>query len=274
MSGPAAQGLGRIRALLDRHGVRPRRALGQNFLADPNVVDRIVRTAAIDDGARVVEVGTGTGSLTIALAATGAAVVTYEVDERLRGLLDAVLGGFTNVDLRFADALSVDLESDLGGGEWVMVANLPYNVGTPVLVEALRSAPRISRFVVMLQKEVADRLVAVPGSKEYGLPTVSVALRAVVKRAFNVGPQVFLPRPEVESSVIVVERASVDALADAAEAMAAAAFNQRRKMLRRSLVGTVVDPVRVIEGAGLDPEARAEDLSADDYIRLAAAVGR
>jgi 16S rRNA (adenine1518-N6/adenine1519-N6)-dimethyltransferase len=295
-----------IKQLLERHGLRPRKHLGQHFLADANVVEKIVRLAAVSDGDRVVEVGVGTGTLTRGLAASGATVVGYEVDRGLEPLLAEALEDVPGVDIRFEDALEVDLgkalgrgpwtmvanlpynvgtpllleslrkEVDLGKalgrGPWTMVANLPYNVGTPLLLESLRNVPTLTRFVVMLQKEVADRLVAEPGSPSYGLPSVSLALRAEAKRAFVVPPQVFVPRPDVDSAVIIVERVAAHPLADRADVLAAAAFNQRRKMLRRSLIPVVVNPVPVLEQAGIDPEARAEALSAEDYLRLAEAV--
>lgn len=261
-----------IKQLLERHGLRPRKHLGQHFLADANVVEKIVRLAAVSDGDRVVEVGVGTGTLTRGLAASGATVVGYEVDRGLEPLLEEALADVPGVDIRFEDALEVDLGKALGRGPWTMVANLPYNVGTPLLLESLRNVPTLTRFVVMLQKEVADRLVAQPGSSSYGLPSVSLALRAEARRAFVVPPQVFVPRPDVDSAVIVVERVVAHPLADRADVLAAAAFNQRRKMLRRSLIPVVVNPIPVLEEAGIDPEARAEELSSDDYLRLAAAV--
>lgn len=267
-----AQGRSEILELLDRHGLRPRKHLGQNFLADPNIVERIVRVAGVGSGDRVVEIGVGTGTLTRALAAACAEVVGYEIDEALRPLLDESLAGLAKVEVRFEDAMRVDMKAALGEGPWTMIANLPYNVGTPLLIETLRAVPTVEKFVVMLQREVADRLVASPGSSAYGLPTVSVALRATVKRAFSVAPQVFVPRPDVDSAVIVIERVSVPRLADAADSLAATAFNQRRKMLRRSLSTVLADPVAVLLEAGIKPEARAGDLSAGDYLRLAGVV--
>jgi 16S rRNA (adenine1518-N6/adenine1519-N6)-dimethyltransferase len=266
------QGRAEIAGLLERHGLHPRKHLGQHFLADPNVVERIVRLAGVGPGDCVLEIGVGTGTLTKGLAAAGATVLGYEVDRKLEPLLAEALHGVANVEIRFEDALAADLESALGDARWTMVANLPYNVGTPLLIEVLRSVPVVERFVVMLQKEVADRLVAVPGSSAYGIPSVSIALRAEAKTAFTVSPQVFVPRPDVDSAVIVIERTEASPLADRADALAAVAFNQRRKMLRRSLSATLTEPSSQLRLAGIDPEARAEQLSADDYLRLAAAV--
>lgn len=266
-----AQGRGEIRRLLTAHGLRPRKRLGQHFLADPNVVDRIVRTAAVGPDHQVVEIGAGTGTLTRALAATGARVVAYEIDEGLRPILEDVLDG-ADVELRFGDAVRVDLEKELGPGEWTMVANLPYGVGTTLLLDALQQAPRIVRFVVMVQREVAERLAAAPGSKTYGLATVVAALHGTVDYAFTVAPTVFVPPPEVESAVIVVERIEADAGAAEACRIAAAAFNQRRKMVRRSLQSVFEEPIAVLDAAGIDPTVRAEDLSPADYLKLAGAM--
>ena len=268
----AAQGRREISELLERHGLWPRKRLGQHFLADPNLVERIVREAGVGRGDRVVEIGAGTGTLTLALAATGATVVAYEIDESFRTLLDDTLAE-TGVDLRFSDALDVDFATDLGGAPWTMVANLPYNVGTPLLLDLLRSASNIERFVVMLQREVADRLAATPGTSAYGLPSVSASLRSVVRRAFTVPAQVFVPVPEVGSAVLTLDRITPPRHADRAEHIAGIAFNQRRKMLRRSLATAVPDTAATLEAAGIDPTARAGELGVEGWLALAAAVG-
>jgi len=252
--------------LLERHDLRPRKALGQHFLIDPNTTRRIVDAAGVGPGDRVVEVGAGVGTLTRALAATGARVVAYEVDERLRPLLTETLHGL-DVDVRFTDAARRGL--DLDGGPWTMVANLPYNVGTPLLLDLLTGTPLITRFVVMLQREAVERLAAGPGSKTYGLPSVVARLHGTVSVAFRVPATVFLPRPDVESAVVVIDRTDPHPLAAEAIALAAAGFGQRRKMLRRSLAGVVADAAGALEAAGIDPTARAEDLGVDAFVRLA-----
>jgi 16S rRNA (adenine1518-N6/adenine1519-N6)-dimethyltransferase len=266
-----AQSRVEIVALLDRHGLRPRKRLGQHFLADPNIVERIVRLAEVTAADHVLEVGAGTGTLTRALAATGASVVAYEVDDLLRPVLEETLAG-CDVDLRFEDVTRADLAAQLPDGLWTLVANLPYNVGTPLVLDLLRSAPRITRFVVMVQSEVGERLAATPGSKSYGLPSVVAQLHAEVRAGFRVPPQVFVPAPDVDSLVVVLKRRPVPPRTEAAIELAAAAFNQRRKMLRRSLVAVVVDPETVLESAGIDPTVRAEELAPGDYLRLAEAV--
>jgi 16S rRNA (adenine1518-N6/adenine1519-N6)-dimethyltransferase len=266
-----AQTRSEIAGLLSRHGLSPSRRLGQHFLADANITRKIVGLAGeLGPGSQVVEVGAGTGTLTRALGATGAHVVAYEIDSGLFPVLEEVTAGL-DVELRFLDAADADLAADLGAGEWVMVANLPYNVGTPLLLEALRHAPRVSRFVVMVQREVAERLVAAPGSKAYGLPSVIVGLHARGNLALRVPPQVFYPPPNVESAVVVMDRVPVAEGADRAAEIAAAGFQQRRKMLRRSLDSVFDDPTAALIAAGVDPTARAEDLSPAAYLELARA---
>ncbi len=262
------QGRAEIRQLLESHGHRPNKVYGQNFLTDPNLVRRIVEVANVT-GRDVVEIGAGTGTLTLALADVARRVVAYEVDLGLVPVLTETLGSVSNVDVRFADAVDVDLGADLVGGSWVLVANLPYNVGTGIILDALRSTPTIDRIVVTVQAEVAQRLTAQPGSKIYGLPSVVVALHATASIAFTVPPHVFEPQPKVDSSVVVIDRIEPPPHAERAIAIAAVAFGQRRKMLRRSLASVFDDPSTVISSAGIDPASRPEQLSAMDYVALA-----
>ncbi len=266
------QGRGEIKALLERHQIRPSRNLGQNFLGDPNIVERIVRTTGVAAGDRVIEVGAGTGTLTRALADTGATVVAYEVDDRLRPVLEEVLEG-TDVELRIDDVTRIDLSQQLGAGPWILVANLPYNVGTPLVLDVLRNVPAVNRLVVMVQREVADRFVAAPGSKVYGIPSVVVGLHAEARLAFTVPPGVFYPVPKVDSAVVVLERVAAPEFADPAVELATAAFQQRRKMLRRSLAEVMDDPVQALAAAGIAETTRPEELEPADFVRLAA-VGR
>lgn len=258
-----------IVGLLERHGLLPRKAYGQHFLADPNLIDKVVALAEVGPGDRVVEVGAGTGALTVALAEAGTQVVAYEVDERLRPVLAETVGHH-DVDLRFADAMAVDFGADLLGAPWTLVANLPYNVGTPLVLDLLLTVPKIETMVVMVQKEVADRIAARPGTPEYGLPSVVVGLTAAVVERFPVPPQVFVPSPQVASAVMRVERRAPPPLLAPAVAIARTAFGQRRKMLRRSLA-EVVDPERFAQ-AGIDPTSRPEELEPEAFVHLAAAV--
>ncbi len=257
-----------IAGLLERHGLAPVHRLGQHFLADPNITRKIVAIAGIRPGDHVVEVGAGTGTLTRAMAEAGAHVVAYEIDRGLRPVLEEVTADL-DVDLRFEDVTDVDFEAAVDGEGWAMVANLPYNVGTPVVLTALRRAPSIDRFVVMVQEEVAERLTAGVGDDAYGLPSVVAGLLAEASIAFKVPPQVFYPSPEVASAVVVMDRKPAPAYADKAIKLARAGFGQRRKMLRRSLASVLDDPVATIESAGIEPTLRAEDLSPEDYLRLA-----
>lgn len=257
-----------IRRLLEEHDLRPRQHLGQHFLADANITRKIVTVAGVGSNDRVVEVGAGTGTLTVSLAEAGARVIAYEVDERLKAVLESAIGD-CEVDLRFEDITRVDLSNVLRGDDWTMVANLPYNVGTPLLIDTLRSVHQVTRFVVMVQLEVAKRFVAVPGEGDYGIPSVVAGIHTDAELSFNVPPQVFYPAPRVESAVVVMARRPAPAEAEAAIELAKAGFGQRRKMLRRSLASVLDDPTAVLERAGFDQTARAEDLSPQDYLALA-----
>ncbi|HLT97744.1 MAG TPA: 16S rRNA (adenine(1518)-N(6)/adenine(1519)-N(6))-dimethyltransferase RsmA [Acidimicrobiia bacterium] len=258
-----------ILGLLEKYDLRPRKEFGQHFLADRNLIDKIVATAEVGGEDKVVEVGAGTGALTVALADTGARVIAYEVDERMRPVLEEVLAG-TTVDLRYEDALEVDLQSVLADDGWKLVANLPYNVGTPLVMDVLLRVPAITSLTIMLQKEVADRLVAAPGSSDYGLPSVVVAFTARVVERFTVPPQVFVPPPQVSSGVLRLDRVEPPPGFETALSLARRAFGQRRKMLRRSLEGVVTEDA--FAAAGVSGESRPETLSASEFLALAKEV--
>lgn len=258
-------------ALLERYGLAPDPRLGQHYLADPNLVQRIVRLASVGPGDKVLEVGPGTGTLTAALAASGASVLAMEVDRRLEPLLTEMLGGLSNLRLMFADAMEADWDALLAGDRWQMVSNLPYNIGTPLLLDLLRHTRQIERFVVMVQREVADRLAAAPGTSQYGLPSVAAALLAEVRVEFAVPPQVFVPPPKVGSAVVSLRRREVIGPVDRAMELAARAFGQRRKMLRRSLAGVVSEGQ--LRAAGIDPTVRPEELAPLEFVGLAEVVG-
>ena len=262
-----------VRRLLDEHGLRPSKARGQNFVTDPNTVRRIARLARVGPDDRVVEIGAGLGSLTLALAETGAAVTAVEVDRGLVTALRSVVEpvGVTVVE---GDALTLDWDALLGAGPWVLVANLPYNVATPMVAELLDRVPAITRMLVMVQREVAQRLVAGAGDDAYGAVSVKVAYWARAGIVGSVPPTVFLPQPNVESSLVEIVRRDSPAVADNVDTarlfqLVSAGFGQRRKMLRRSLA-SLVEP-EAFAAAGVRPEARAEELDLDDWARLAAA---
>ena len=260
--------------LLDRHGLRPSRALGQNFVADPNTVRRIARLADVGPGDRVVEIGAGLGSLTLALAETGASVVAVEKDRHLVPVLRTVVEP-AGVRVVEADALSLDWAGLLGAdGGWVLVANLPYNVATPLVLDLLDHVPQIRRMLVMVQREVAERLAAGAGDEAYGAVSVKVAYWAVASVVARVPASVFVPRPNVESALVSIERRPVPAVSDDVDRerlfqLVRAGFATRRKMLRRSLAGLVSDD-SAFACAGVRPEARAEELDVEAWGRLAA----
>lgn len=266
----SAQTLAEMRQLLTRHGLSPRTSLGQHFLADPNITRRVVSVAEIESGDRVLEVGAGTGTLTRALVEAGADVLAIEVDERLKPVLEETLEGLA-VRVMFADAARVDYPDLLGEGPWKVVANLPYQIGTQLVLDWLRLVPAISDLTVMVQLEVAQRLAALPGTDAYGLPSVVAALYGSVRIAFRIPPHVFYPPPRVESAVVRVVRREPPAAAVGAVELAAAGFGQRRKMLRRALSVVVDNPESLLRAAGIDPTERAENLSPEDFVRLAEA---
>lgn len=256
--------------------MRPSRALGQNFVVDPNTVRRIARLAEVGPGDRVVEIGAGLGSLTLALAETGASVTAVELDHGLATVLRLVVPA--GVRVVEADALDVDWDALLGtiGSQWVLVANLPYNVATPLVATLLDEVPVIERMLVMVQREVAERLAAGPGTKAYGAVSVKVAYWAEAAVVGRVPATVFLPRPNVESALVRIRRRPRPAVSDVDPAwlftLVRAGFGQRRKMLRRSLADLVTP--EAFDAAGIRPEARGEELSVDDWGRLARAAPR
>lgn len=259
---------------MERHDLGPSRALGQNFVVDPNTVRRIARLARVGPDTPVVEIGAGLGSLTLALAETGAPVTAVETDRHLIPVLDDVLDDIDGVRLIHADAMELDWEALLADHpRWVLVANLPYNVATPLVLDLLADVPRIERMLVMVQKEAGERLAAAPGDDAYGIPSVKVAYRATARVIGKVGPDVFVPKPRVDSALVeIVRRAEPATDADRHTLMALVdkSFNQRRKMLRRSLAG--ICPPEVFTAAGIDPEDRPERLGVEDFGRLAAAL--
>jgi 16S rRNA (adenine1518-N6/adenine1519-N6)-dimethyltransferase len=258
----------RIHELLDQSGLAPRRDLGQNFVADPNTVRRIASLAGVGPDDRVVEIGAGLGSLTLALADTGAAVTAVEVDAGIVAVLREVVAERANVTVVEADAMRADWQSLLAAGErWTLVANLPYNVATPLVCDLLDGVPAIESMLVMVQREVGERLAAPPGNKQYGAVSVKVAYWATARIVGHVPASVFVPRPNVESALVRIDRRQPPTVDhEALFALVRTAFGQRRKMLRRSLAGSV-DPA-VFAAAGVSPEARPEQLAIDDWVRL------
>lgn len=263
----------RASALLSAHGLSPKRALGQNFVVDPSTVRRIARISGVAPPDRVVEVGAGLGSLTLGLLETGAHVTAVEVDDRLVSILGQTVAPL-GARVIHGDAMDLDWAGLLGDGPWVLVANLPYNIATPLVADVLDGVPVVERMLVMVQREVAERLAAGPGSRTYGAVSVKVAYWAEAKVVGRVPAHVFIPRPRVESALVEIRRRREPAVPGVEPVplfeIVRAAFGQRRKMLRRSLAGAV--SAHQFAEAGVDPQARPEDLGVEDWGRLARAV--
>lgn len=263
-----------VRALLDDYGLKPSRALGQNFVVDPNTVRRIARLADVRNGDLVLEIGAGLGSLTLALVETGAEVLAMEVDRFLLEPLRAVVGP-RGVTVHHADALHANYAEILGGREAVVVANLPYNVATPLVLHLLESEPLIRRMLVMVQKEVGERFAAEAGDEAYGAASLRVQYFADARVVGKVSPTVFLPRPNVESALVSIvrrPRVRVDPLLVSEVELfevIRTSFGQRRKMLRRSLAGWSNEGV--FDRAKVDETRRPEELTIEEFARLAAA---
>lgn len=261
-----------VRDLLATHGLAPRRDLGQNFVVDANTVRRIARAADVGPGDHVVEVGAGLGSLTLALAETGAEVLAVEVDAGLFAVLRDVVASHPSVTIVHGDARRLDWGDLLrGAASWVLVANLPYNVGTPLVADLLDHVPAIERMLVMVQKEVAERFAAAPGTAAYGAISVKVAYWARARLVGDVPASVFLPRPNVESALVEIVRRPPPAV-DRARLfhLVRTAFGQRRKMLRRSLSAEVTGAQ--FAAAGVAPTDRPEALDLDAWVRLTTAA--
>lgn len=245
--------------------------LGQNFLSDPNLLDAIVRDAELEPGDVALEVGAGEGVLTERLAAATGHVHAVEIDRRLEPVL-APLAARPDVDLHWVDALELEL-TGLDPAPTAMVSNLPYAVATPVILRTVAELPSVRRWTVMVQREIADRLRAAPGSRVYGSPSAIVQLACEVKLLRTVDPAVFRPRPRVESAILALRRIGPGAGAPARE-LIRAAFAHRRKSLARSLEhvrpGTLAATREALEELGLPPGARAESLAPEDFAALSA----
>ena len=267
----------RLVDLAERHGIRPRTSLGQHFLADANLAEALAREAGAAPGTRFLEIGPGLGSLTIALANAGAEVLAVEIDRRVAEALRESVGETLGVEIVEADALRVDWASVLGDREWRMASNLPYNVAVPVIMELLERAPRVDPMLVMVQREVGERLAARPRTGAYGAVTVRVAYHGTVTVVRRVGTKVFWPEPNVESVVVRLDRREppVRAPRERVLRLVDEGFAQRRKTLASALVrlGVARDAARsALERAGLDVSSRAEQLSIEDFGRLAEAI--
>jgi 16S rRNA (adenine1518-N6/adenine1519-N6)-dimethyltransferase len=273
---PQIDDLDPLREVIRRHDLRAKKSLGQNFLLDLNLTTRIARAAEPLESVTVVEIGPGPGGLTRALLALGARrVIAIERDERALAALAEIGERYPGrLDIVAGDALETDVPALLGPERARIVANLPYNIATALLVNWLTVEPWppwYEMMVLMFQREVAERIVAKPGSKSYGRLAVLAGWRAEAKILFDVAPSAFVPPPKVTSSVVRLtprlEPLACDA--HALQRVTEAAFGQRRKMLRQSLKSLGVDPLPLLEAAGIDPTARAEEISVEGFVDLA-----
>lgn len=266
-----------LREVIAQHGLRAEKRFGQNFLLDLNLTGRIARTAGPLSGMTVVEIGPGPGGLTRALLAAGAArVIALELDSRcLPALAELAAAAPGRLEVIQADALHIDLRDLIGTAPTRIVANLPYNVATALLLRWLPYAPRFSSLTLMFQREVAERLVATPRTAAYGRLSVATQWRCQADIQFDINPRAFTPAPKVISSVVHL-RPLAEPLAPAdpvvLERVTAAAFGQRRKMLRAALRQLFSDPEKILLAAGIAPTARAEELSVAEFCALARAA--
>ena len=273
---PQIDDLPPLREVLRRHGLAAKKSLGQNFLLDLNLTARIARAGGALDGVTVVEIGPGPGGLTRALLVESAArVIAVERDARAIAALVEIAehypGRLTIVE---GDALEFDAPAHLAGGRARVIANLPYNIATALLVDWLTAEPWppwYDALVLMFQREVAERIVAVPGGKAYGRLSVLAGWRCEAKIMFEVAPSAFVPRPKVTSALVrlVPRAAPLPCDAQALQRVTEAAFGQRRKMLRQSLKTLGRDPLTLLEAAGIAPTARAEEIPVEGFVALA-----
>jgi 16S rRNA (adenine1518-N6/adenine1519-N6)-dimethyltransferase len=275
----AKDGLPPLREVIRRHGLLARKSLGQNFLFDLNLTERIARAAGPLAAVTVYEVGPGPGGLTRALLALGAArVLAVERDDRAIAALEEIAAHYPDrLDVVAADALTFDPRPRLDGAPARIVANLPYNIATALLVAWLAVEPWPPWFdsaFLMFQREVAERIVAAPGSKTYGRLSVLVQWRCEARIMFDVNASAFVPPPKVTSSVLRLVPRAAPAACDRRllEAVTQAAFGQRRKMLRQSLRSLAADVPALLAATGLDPTARAEDIGVEQFVALARAL--
>jgi 16S rRNA (adenine1518-N6/adenine1519-N6)-dimethyltransferase len=267
-----------LRDVIRRHGLSAKKSLGQNFLLDLNLTSRIARAAEPLENITVVEVGPGPGGLTRALLALGARrVIAIERDERALAALAEIAARYPGrLDIVSGDALRVDVREQLGPERARVVANLPYNIATALLVNWLTVEPWppwYDSLVLMFQREVAERIVARPGGKTYGRLAVLAGWRTEAKILFDVAPSAFVPPPKVTSAIVRLTPRPEPLACDskALQRVTEAAFGQRRKMLRQSLKSLAVDAGALLEASGLEPTARAEEISVDGFVTLARA---
>lgn len=264
-----------VSALLSKHGLAPRRAFGQNFVVDANTVRKIARIADVHVGDYVLEIGAGLGSLTLALAETGAQIIAVEIDNGLVEVLRETTALLPNVEVIHGDAMQLDWKPLLEKSQhWHVVANLPYNVATPMVADILDGIPQVDHLLVMVQSEVADRLVAQVGSDAYGAVSVKINYWATAKIVGDVSASVFFPQPRVESALVDIRRRAEPGVMGVAAnelfKLVRAGFAKRRKMLRRALADIATPQDFIV--ADVNSESRAEELDLASWGRLCKAV--
>ncbi len=273
---------GATRALLEAYGLATKHSLGQNFLVNNAVIEKIMALAELAPNERVLEVGPGIGTLTLALLAEAGLVVSVEMDRELEPVLSAHAAAHPNFSYIMGDALRVPAEKiaeAAGGAPTALVSNLPYNVAATIILAFMQAMPELRRAVVMVQAEVADRICAAPGSRTYGAYTAKLALLGRVTGRFEVGPGNFMPPPHVNSAVVRIDRAPLVApeLVAPVSAVIDAAFAQRRKTIRNSMSASGYDKGALdaaFAACGIAPTCRAETLAPEDFVRLAGALSR
>ena len=261
-----------IKELLEAHDLHLRRDLGQNFMVDANTARRIAALAEVASTDNVLEIGPGLGSLTLALHEYRPRIVAIEYDRGMVTALRDVVADTDNISIIEADAMQVDWHAVVETDDWVLVANLPYNIATPLVCDLLDEVPQISRMLILVQDEAADRFVASEGSKQYGAVSIKIAHYAHAKKVAHIPRTVFMPQPNVESALVDIRRKDTvaEVNADAMFSLVRTAFGQRRKMLRRSLSAAV--NAEQFASAHIDSARRPETLSLDEWYALTKAV--
>jgi len=284
-----------LRKVLREHGFSCRKRWGQNFLVDANIINKIVDVAELSPADTVIEIGAGTGALTRSLASRAGLVITVEVDKRLAPVLKEILGGFNNVEVVYQDAMELNFDNlarektaarfGVKPSTYKIVANIPYYITTPLILHLLKNRFSFSFLILMIQKEVGLRLVAGPGSKDYGSLSIAVQYYSVPKILFRVPRTVFYPMPEVESVVVSLTRREIPAVEvpdeDLFFTLVRHAFGQRRKTILNALTTTAqsfgltrAELKEILESTGINPELRGESLAIEEFVSLAKRFGK
>lgn len=265
-----------VRYIVNRFGLRMNKKLGQNFLIRHAVVDDIARAAELQEGEPVLEIGPGIGTLTQALAETGAAVTAVELDDRLLPVLDKTLSHYDNVRVVHGDIMRIDIPDVMNHKPFKVCANLPYYITTPIIMKLLEQKLPIEKIVVMVQKEVAERMIAVPGSKIYGALSVAVQYYTQPEMLFEISPKCFMPAPEVTSAVVAMDVRKEPPVQVQEEKrffqVVKAAFSQRRKTFSNTLKATGLSKEQIgdiLEESHIDGTRRGETMSLDEFARVA-----